>query len=40
MFPGDPKGDAWNIINCRCVSVEITPEADEMISKRGGKRKK
>jgi hypothetical protein len=40
MFPGDPKGDAWNIINCRCVSVEITPEADAMISKRGGKRKK
>jgi hypothetical protein len=40
MFPGDPKGKPHNIINCRCVSVEITPEADAMISKRGGKRKK
>jgi len=40
MFPCDPKGKPWNIINCRCVSVEITPEADKMISKRGGKRKK
>lgn len=27
MYPGDPAGSAWNVINCRC-SVEYIPEND------------
>jgi hypothetical protein len=21
MYPGDPNGSAWNVINCRCTMV-------------------
>lgn len=27
MFPGDPSGSAGNVINCRCVAVEVLAEA-------------
>jgi uncharacterized protein with gpF-like domain len=28
-FPGDPKGSAWNVINCRCVVEYFTAKANE-----------
>lgn len=31
MFPRDPAGSAANTINCRCVSVPFTPDAEEEI---------
>ncbi len=26
MFPGDPRGEAKEIINCRCTMATIVPE--------------
>jgi hypothetical protein len=28
-YPGDPRGSAWNVINCRCVVIHHTREAEE-----------
>ena len=25
-YPGDPSGSAWNVINCRCTILPITPD--------------
>ena len=35
-YTGDPKGGAKNVINCRCVTLYITPE-DEVIDETGAK---
>lgn len=29
MYPGDPAGSAWNVINCRCREVIITDDIEE-----------
>jgi len=29
MFPRDPAGSARNTINCRCLEVPFTPDAEE-----------
>ena len=26
MFPGDPNGPAWEVINCRCTSIPVLPK--------------
>lgn len=28
QFPGDPNGEAWNVVNCRCVVSYYTAEVD------------
>ena len=32
MLPGDPRGSASNIINCRCVVAEIPKEVNTISS--------
>jgi hypothetical protein len=32
MFPGDPEGDAGEVINCRCVSEPYIDDWDKAIA--------